>query len=364
LKANDEDYPEDSMSQGLCPSCGAAVNLTAGQTETKCQYCENVVTFQQAEERFTEVKNSKVGGKLVLAEISLKSGDYEKALGFYDKVIEQDEKAVEAWLGRGICLVHNLFELSDGDGFYHDTKGAISSLEAAIQFATNAEAMDRRAARVIAEYVSECKKYRADHRSPFIIKDAAHENGLLAWVIEKDPRSEYLLKTGVGFYAWAIKELRSECPFVMEAPPLKPIDNAYLSLSAETIQKLQEFERNLHASLVQSSEKYRTAWQQISPDAAASMSPVLTPLVDYGLPTNVVELILKGNDHKIAAIKELRSIRAGLGLAEAKKIVEEAGVKLGTMSVTKGGCFVATACYGNYWHSSARPTRATKHNFF
>jgi LSD1 subclass zinc finger protein len=56
------------MSQGLCPSCGAAVNLTAGQTETKCQYCETVVTVQQAEAQLSEVKNSKSGGTLLLAE--------------------------------------------------------------------------------------------------------------------------------------------------------------------------------------------------------------------------------------------------------------------------------------------------------
>jgi hypothetical protein len=69
------------------------------------------------------------------------------------------------------------------------------------------------------------------------------------------------------------------------------------------------------------------------------------------LPASVVELIRKGDGHKIAAIKQLRSIRPGLGLAEAKNLVDEAGVKMGTLTVTKSGCFVATACYGNYDHS-------------
>jgi hypothetical protein len=39
-----------------------------------------------------------------------------------------------------------------------------------------------------------------------------------------------------------------------------------------------------------------------------------------------------------------------LGLAEAKKLVEETGVQLGTMTISKGGCFIATACYGRYDH--------------
>ena len=68
------------------------------------------------------------------------------------------------------------------------------------------------------------------------------------------------------------------------------------------------------------------------------------------LPSSVVNLIRKGDSHKIAAIQELRSLRPGLGLAEAKKLVEETGVQLGTMTISKGGCFIATACYGMYDH--------------
>jgi hypothetical protein len=68
------------------------------------------------------------------------------------------------------------------------------------------------------------------------------------------------------------------------------------------------------------------------------------------LPPSVVNLIRKGDSHKIAAIQELRSLRPGLGLAEAKKLVEETGVQLGTMTISKGGCFIATACYGMYDH--------------
>lgn len=68
------------------------------------------------------------------------------------------------------------------------------------------------------------------------------------------------------------------------------------------------------------------------------------------LPESVVALIRQGPEKKIAAIKELRSFRPGIGLAEAKAIVEETGIKMGTMSATKGGCFIATACYENFDH--------------
>jgi hypothetical protein len=49
------------MSQGLCPSCGAAVTLTAGQTDTKCQFCDGVVTLQQPKAPANELNKSDIG---------------------------------------------------------------------------------------------------------------------------------------------------------------------------------------------------------------------------------------------------------------------------------------------------------------
>ncbi len=144
------------MSQGLCPSCGAAVNLTAGQTETKCQYCNSSVIFQEAEARLNEVKNSKIGGNLMLAETYFESGEYQKALTFCDKAIEQDGMSSEAWFGRGRSLVNSPSKRStDKYGPPSiDTTGTLSSLDAAIRFASNSQLMAKRAARVIAEAVS------------------------------------------------------------------------------------------------------------------------------------------------------------------------------------------------------------------
>ena len=81
------------------------------------------------------------------------------------------------------------------------------------------------------------------------------------------------------------------------------------------------------------------------------------------LPPTVLDLIRKGDSYKIAAIKELRTLRPGLGLAEAKKIVEETGLKLGTMTVRKSGCFIATACYGDYNHPVVMELRCFRDAF-
>ena len=73
------------MSQGLCPSCGAAVNLTAGQDEINCTYCGTLVKRPEAEAQFAEVKNSKFGGTLLIAETSREGGSYEEAIAMFEK---------------------------------------------------------------------------------------------------------------------------------------------------------------------------------------------------------------------------------------------------------------------------------------
>ena len=78
------------MSQGLCTSCGAAVNLAAGQDEINCTYCGTLVKRLEAKAQFAEVKKSKFGGTLMLAEIAQANGNYEEAANYYNRIIEQD----------------------------------------------------------------------------------------------------------------------------------------------------------------------------------------------------------------------------------------------------------------------------------
>src|ERR1035437_497621 len=95
------------MSEGLCTSCGAAVNLAAGQDEIKCTYCGTLVKRPEAEAQFAEVKNCKFGGILLIAETSREGGSYEEAIAYYNKVIEQDPTFADAWLNKGICMLWN-----------------------------------------------------------------------------------------------------------------------------------------------------------------------------------------------------------------------------------------------------------------
>ncbi len=316
------------MSQGLCPSCGAAVNLTAGQTETKCQYCDTTVTVQQAEAQFEEVKTSRVGGTLLIAQTAQEGGSYSEALNYYNKVIEQQPDFAEAWLNKGICMVRTS---KIGDLRIPE---AISSWKAAIKFTKHPEAMKKRVATEINNVVSEFYPVLENHYREFSSLGNAYE---------EHARRFLLLESGLAL--------------ALEFYPTKTIAKNGIYLCERFIES------------VKTSNMGGDDWGNMRERVAAELTVKLKALKDkyeqvlakidpnWNLPASVVELIRKGNSYKIAAIKELRSIRPDLGLAEAKKLVEEAGVKLGTMTVAKGGCFVATACYGDYDHPAVMELR-------
>lgn len=148
------------------------MNLTAGQSETKCQYCDNAVTLQQAEAQFTEVKNSKFGGTLLIAETAQEGGSYTEALSYYNKVIEQQPDFADAWLNKGICMVRTS---KIGDLRIAE---AISSWNAAIRFAKNPGAMKKRVATEINNTVSDFYPVLEDHYLRFHnLEDSLPEHG-------------------------------------------------------------------------------------------------------------------------------------------------------------------------------------------
>ena len=310
------------MSQGLCTSCGAAVNLAAGQDEINCTYCGTLVKRPEAEAQFNEVKNSKFGGTLLIAETAQEGGSYSEALNYYNKVIEQEPTFAGAWLNKGICMVRSS---KIGDLKFAE---AISSWKAAIKFAKNPDAMKKRVATEINNTVSDFYPVLESHYREFSSTHNAYEDhaqrfnlleSALALALDLNPTSKTITENGICL-----------CDRFVESVRTTPFQSASGWETGECLVKY------IAAPIQTKKAKYEQALVIIDPY--------------WQVPASVMELIRKGNDQKIAAIKELRSIRPNLGLAEAKKLVEEAGVKLGTMTATKGGCFVATACYGNYDH--------------
>lgn len=189
------------MSHGLCPSCGATVNLDAGQEEINCTYCGTLVKRPEAEAQFAEVKNSKFSGTLLIAETSREGGSYEEAIAYYNKVIEQDPTFAEAWLNKGICMLQTS---KIGD---LKTTEAISSWKAAIKFAKKPDAMKKRVAKEIESTVSAFYPILESHYKEFSTLDNSYaehvsrflklENAL-ALALEYSPSNPDVCTTGIN----------------------------------------------------------------------------------------------------------------------------------------------------------------------
>ena len=336
-----------NTSQGLCPSCGAAVNLTAEKPETKCQYCETVVTLQQAEAQFNEVKNSKFGGTLLIAETAQEGGSYEEALNYYNKVIEQEPTFADAWLNKGICTVRTS---KIGDLKIPE---AISSWKAAIKFAKNPDAMKKRVALEINNAVKSFYPVLEQHYLKFhSLDDSLSEHGsrflLLesaqSWAMELNP-NETIAKNGIYLcdrFVGSITEASSSDANDATAQLFQKDWKGALASAASAVAK-EGVASELATTLRKIKQKYK---QVLDPN-----------LIEFGIEPSVAELIFSGSI--VDAIKKLRSFEPGLGLAEAKAAVERTEVELRAkypqkfMPPTvskKGGCFVATACYGDYDH--------------
>ncbi|MEI6084444.1 MAG: hypothetical protein WCS70_09105 [Verrucomicrobiota bacterium] len=150
------------MSQGLCPSCGAAANLTAEQNQINCTYCGSVVTRQEAEAKLEEQKGHKFAGTLLLAETAQEGGSYEEAMTFWNEIIKQEPAFADAWLYKGNCLIwtSTIGNLKFGE--------AISAWKAAIKFAKNQEAMKKRVGFEIANAVGQFLPVLQGHFAEFV----------------------------------------------------------------------------------------------------------------------------------------------------------------------------------------------------
>jgi TM2 domain-containing membrane protein YozV/tetratricopeptide (TPR) repeat protein len=263
------------MSQGLCPNCGAAINLTAEPAQDTCAYCRSAVTRTEAEARFAEAKASKVGGTLLIAGVCLANGEYERALSFYDKATEQDEKSAEAWAGRATCLLHIVAPHEDGEPRIKATE-AVSAWEIALQFAANPEAIKKRAAKVIAEVVSADSSESDDAVAQRIF------HYLLVWALNQDPKGDFLLKAGTMYCSGVAPFLEAKCKYPRSG----------------------QRETDFHREFTVIHDKFLKALQETNPDAAKECE---ARFLEYQSPAQrCLELVLEMNEDFNKTAYELR----------------------------------------------------------
>lgn len=308
------------MSQGLCPSCGATVSLTVGLAEVKCQYCESIVEAQQAETQFaqfSETRKHEYGGALLIAETARKAGNFKKALKFYNKAIEQKPTDAEVWLNMATCLVGIQEEVVEQEeyqfaDFLRSWKEAIAAWETVIICASNPDAMKKRVATEINNvFTALFRQYEEstwDARDCYILPDDESLFQLMESAIDLslncNPRNAIAARNGILL-----------CKYVF----LKTVSLKCFPLG---------YENELYKAACEAETKYAK--------------------------------LLEEEDS--ALLKECKSLKAGVELlkAEAQRKAARAEEEARAAEIAKkkkAGCFVATACYGNYDHPIVKELR-------
>jgi hypothetical protein len=93
------------MSQAInCSSCGAANKLPEGKDSMFCDFCGNsIIKIKQANEHTDPAADPKIKNYLELAQNAMDSSDFDEAIRYFNKVLENNPKISEAWFGKGYC---------------------------------------------------------------------------------------------------------------------------------------------------------------------------------------------------------------------------------------------------------------------
>lgn len=282
--------------------------MPSGQTEAKCLYCDSIVTLQQAEEQFNEVKSSKVGGVLILAEMARERDDNRKAYEYYNKSVEIDPLCAEAWYQKANCGLYREFDDENEWCNYrsfrmkNNTLEAISAWKMAIKLAKNPESMKKRVSLEILNIATESIPHFGAARflqaiQTFssvdlteILNDIVYTSIALSFGLELNPISKEIAHLGVTICSSDFIRKKAK----------ERVKNEVILRDEYDEQFRKAFEYRI---------KFNHAIKQIDPNWKEE---TITPIV-------------KDPD-------------------------------------TKNGCFVATACYGDYEHPVVQELRDFRDN--
>ncbi len=81
-----------------CPTCGASLELEKPSDVMICKFCGNKIFFKES----IEGDINKITNFLQLANNEMESGNFQKAIEYFNKVLENDPKNSAAYLGKGL----------------------------------------------------------------------------------------------------------------------------------------------------------------------------------------------------------------------------------------------------------------------
>lgn len=91
------------MSQAInCSSCGAANQLADGKDSMLCVFCGSaIIKIKQANDYADPAADPKIKNYLELAHNAMESSEFDEAIKYFNKVLEQNPKISETWYGKG-----------------------------------------------------------------------------------------------------------------------------------------------------------------------------------------------------------------------------------------------------------------------
>jgi len=92
-----------------CPSCGGPNTLLDSSTDQLCVFCGTGFVPQEVEDNTTKIKpeNDKTYNWMVMAETAKEGGDYEEAISYFNKILEEDSSHSASWFGKGTSIIWN-----------------------------------------------------------------------------------------------------------------------------------------------------------------------------------------------------------------------------------------------------------------
>lgn len=99
-----------------CPTCGADLQVPDDKDYMVCPYCSTTV---QVREEIKLKYDANTDNLLKLADEDLKTGNYQEAYDYYNKVLEGDAKNPDGWLGKAVSsgfMSNNVNEMMEWIG--------------------------------------------------------------------------------------------------------------------------------------------------------------------------------------------------------------------------------------------------------
>jgi len=228
-----------------CPNCGGPNAVLDYHKEQNCVFCSSSFIPKEVEEKTSKIKpeNDKTYNWMVMAETAREGGNYDEAINYYNKILEEDSSHSASWFGKGSAII---WSSSLGNIRMPE---ALTYFKNAIQF-SKSNKMKNSVANELTSialpfYNSSKNHYDEYHELDNAVVEFADRCDLiesgLSFGLECDPSNEALIDTGLNL--------------------VQELDSALFHLFRDYI----NYQRNL--------EKYISAKKTINPNWESAPDP-------------------------------------------------------------------------------------------